>query len=93
MGQAAIRAVEQIAAREKVSPDVVERVRAEFAERLALAEGASPEAADAEQARRLRLAAIKAERASLIKAWQENHISDDVLHHLEEELDYQESRL
>jgi Na+/H+ antiporter len=93
MGRAAISAVEQIAAQDKVSPEVVARVRAEFAERLALAEGESPEAADAEQARRLRLAAIKAERASLIKAWQENHISDDVLHHLEEELDYQESRL
>ena len=93
MGHAAISAVEKLAAQDNVSPDVVARVRAEFAERLALAEGTSPEAADAEQARRLRLAAIKAERASLIKAWQENHISDDVLHHLEEELDYQESRL
>jgi NhaP-type Na+/H+ or K+/H+ antiporter len=94
MGRAAISAVEQIAAQESVSPEVVARVRAEFAERLALAEAdSSPGAIEAEQARKLRLAAIKAERASLIKAWQENHISDDVLHHLEEELDYQESRL
>ena len=94
MGRAAINAVERIAGEEKISPAVVERVRAEFAERLALAQtGASQEAVDAEHARRLRLAAIKAERASLIKAWQENHISDDVLHDLEEELDYQESRL
>jgi len=29
----------------------------------------------------------------LIRIWRENQISDDVLHHLEEDLDYQESRL
>ena len=32
-------------------------------------------------------------RTELIRVWQENQISDDVMHHLEEELDYQESRL
>jgi CPA1 family monovalent cation:H+ antiporter len=93
MGNAAIAAVERLAAEQKLAPDVVARVRAEFAERLALAEGESKDAGEAGQARTLRLAAIRAERASLIKAWQENHISDDVLHDLEEELDYQESRL
>ncbi len=94
MGREAINTVERIAKEENFSPEVVARVRAEFAERLALAEAdSSPGAVDAEQARRLRIAAIRAERKSLIRAWQENHISDDVLHHLEEELDYQESRL
>jgi len=94
MGRAAIRAVEQIAAAEKMSPEVLDRVRAEFAERLALAEaGGSRGAMQAEQARSLRLAALKAERAELIRAWQENRISDDVLHDLEEELDYQESHI
>lgn len=94
MGHAAIRAVEQFAAQEKVPPEILGRVRAEFAERLALAGATgSADAVDAEQARRMRLAAIRAERAELIRAWQENHVSDDVLHHLEEELDYQESRL
>jgi CPA1 family monovalent cation:H+ antiporter len=42
---------------------------------------------------RLRSAAIRAERQELIRIWRENRISDDVLHHLEEDLDYQESRL
>lgn len=94
MGQAALAAVARTAAMEGVAPHVAERVRAEFAERLALAAAdASADALEAEQARRLRLAAIRAERAELIRVWKENHISDDVLHELEEELDYQESRL
>jgi Na+/H+ antiporter len=94
MGQAAIAAVERAAGEEHVSPAVVARVREEFEERLALASAdSSTGAVEAAQARRLRIAAIRAERAELIRVWQENHISDDVLHHLEEELDYQESRL
>ena len=47
----------------------------------------------ADVAKRLRVAAIRAERQELIRIWRENRISDDVLHHLEEDLDYQESRL
>ena len=94
MGQAALAAVDRAALEESVAPEVVARVRAEFAERLALAStDASVGAQEAEQARRLRIAAIRAERAELIRVWTENHISDDVLHELEEELDYQESRL
>ena len=42
---------------------------------------------------RAAFAAIQAERAELIRVWESNQISDDVLHHFEEELDYQESRL
>jgi len=36
---------------------------------------------------------VKAERQELIRLWRENHISDEVLHHIEEDLDYQESRI
>jgi hypothetical protein len=36
---------------------------------------------------------VRAERDELIRLWQEGAISDDVLHALEEELDYEESRL
>ena len=42
---------------------------------------------------RVRLAAVRAAREELIRLWQEATISDEVLHHLEEELDYEESRL
>jgi hypothetical protein len=44
------------------------------------------------QATRVRLAAVRAERDELIRLWQDGTISDEVLHHLEEELDYEESR-
>jgi len=36
---------------------------------------------------------VKAERQELIRLWRENQISDEVLHHIEEDLDYQESRI
>jgi len=36
---------------------------------------------------------VRAERDELIRMWRNAEISDDVLHHLEEELDYEESRL
>ena len=75
-------------------PDVVERIRAEFSERIAVA---SPLAqmSDSHHASvtRMRLAAVRAERDELIRLWQEGAISDEVLHHIEEELDYEESRL
>ena len=45
------------------------------------------------QATRVRLAAVRAERDELIRLWQDGKISDEVLHYLEEELDYEESRL
>ena len=44
-------------------------------------------------ARKLRHAAVKAERQELIRIWRENQISDDVLHQFEERLDYMESNL
>jgi hypothetical protein len=41
----------------------------------------------------LRLAAIQAERAELIRVWESKQLGDGVLQHFEEELDYRESRL
>ena len=94
MGKAALSAVDRAAGEGGVLPDVIERIRAEFGERVA---SASPLAqlSDSSHAHatRVRLAAVRAERDELIRLWQEGAISDDVLHHLEEELDYEESRL
>jgi CPA1 family monovalent cation:H+ antiporter len=92
--KAAIAAIDEVAATEKIPDAVAERIRAEFAEKVTLgvATGAVLVAA-ADPARRLREAAIRAERRELIRIWRENQISDDVLHHIEEDLDYQESRL
>ncbi len=39
------------------------------------------------------LAAVRAQREALIRIWRAGGISDEVLHHLEEELDYEEARL
>jgi CPA1 family monovalent cation:H+ antiporter len=44
-------------------------------------------------ASQLRRAALQAERQELLRIWQDNQISDDVMHHIEEDLDYQESHL
>jgi CPA1 family monovalent cation:H+ antiporter len=94
MGKAALAAVDRAAGEGGVLPDVIERIRAEFGERVAVA---SPLAqlSDSSHAHatRLRLAAVRAERDELIRLWQDGTISDEVLHQLEEQLDYEESRL
>ena len=92
--KAAIAAIDEAAAREGVAGDVAERIRAEFAEKVTLALAAGEVLHTGEDpAKRLRRAAIAAERRELIRIWRENQISDEVLHTLEEDLDYQESRL
>ena len=94
LGRAALEAIDRHVAEGGVDGAVAARVRAEFAEKIARDTPSGPAVPEeAGAARQLRVAAIRAERAELIRVWQSNHISDDVLHHLEEELDYQESRL
>ena len=94
LGRAALEAIDRHAAQHGVDAGLAARVRAEFAEKIARDTPSGPAAPEeAESARKLRRAAIRAERAELIRVWQSNQISDDVLHHLEEELDYHESRL
>lgn len=92
--KAAIAAIDEVARRDGVPDDLAERIRAEFAEKVALALARGEVFHPGEDpAKRLRRAAIEAERRELIRIWRENQISDEVLHHLEEDLDYQESRL
>ena len=94
MGRAALEAIDSYVAQKSVAAGLAARVRAEFGEKIARDTPSGPAMPEeAEAARQLRIAAIRAERAELIRVWQSNQISDDVLHHLEEELDYQESRL
>ncbi len=94
LGKAAIAAISELEAKEGIAPELAERIRAEFAEKIRIAPpGGQVLTGGADIARRLRQAAIRAERRELIRIWRENRISDDVLHHLEEDLDYQESRL
>ena len=94
LGKAAIAAIGEIAAKEGIAPELAERIRAEFAEKVRIAPpGGQILTGGADVAKRLRSAAIRAERQELIRIWRENKISDDVLHRLEEDLDYQESHL
>lgn len=92
--RAAMAAIGETAQRESLPEDCAERIRAEFAEKVSLdVPGREMLHTGADPARRLRRAAIEAERRELIRIWRANEISDEVLHLLEEDLDYQESRL
>src|SRR6266571_3634164 len=95
LGKAAIAAIDAAAAKDDIPNELAERIRAEFAEKITLSvpEGLVLRHSGADDARRLRDAAVKAERQELIRLWRENQISDEVLHHIEEDLDYQESRI
>jgi CPA1 family monovalent cation:H+ antiporter len=94
MSKAAIAAIDALAQQESVAPDLAGRISAEFAEKNAAGDAhASVSEHHAALARRLRHAAINAERQELIRIWRGNQISDDVLHEFEEELDYKESHL
>lgn len=94
MGRAAIAAIDRSIEEFPAPPELAERLRAEFAEDVKLVvpgDVVLPPASD--HANRLRAAAIRAQRKALIREWRMNRISDDVLHILEEELDYREARL
>ncbi len=95
LGKAAIAAIDALAAKEDIPDALAERIRAEFAEKITLSvpNGVVFAQPGSDNARRLRQAAVRAERQELIRVWRENEISDEVLHHLEEDLDYQESRI
>jgi len=95
LGKAAIAAIDVLAVKEDIPDELAERIRAEFAEKITIGvpQGLVLSRGGADQARRLREAAIKAERQELLRIWRENQISDDVLHQIEKDLDYQETRV
>jgi CPA1 family monovalent cation:H+ antiporter len=94
LGKAAIAAIDVRAQQDQISQEVADRIRAEFAEKVTLwIPGGGLIEAGADPAKRLRRAALTAERQELIRLWRDNQIGDEVLHHIEEDLDYQESRL
>ncbi len=94
MSKAAIAAIDALAHQEAIAPDLAGRISAEFAEKNVAGDAdASVPEDHAVLARRLRHAAISAERQELIRIWRDNQISDDVLREFEEELDYKESHL
>ncbi len=73
---------------------VLDRIHADLDERMATAKlELAAHGAVLPAAVQIRRAMVRAERVELIRIWQAGEISDDVLHHLEEQLDYEESRL
>lgn len=94
MSTAALGALERIVAEEKVPEGWAAPLRREISERIALmAPAAGGDTPRTELANRLRQAAIRAERQELIRLWRNNEIGDELLHHLEKVLDYQEADL
>ncbi len=68
-------------------------ILAEFAEKVTRTSSkAGQTIGSANLAKRLRHAAIKAERVALIRVWHEQRIGDELLHQFEEILDYQEAQ-
>ena len=97
LGSAAAAAIDKLAAEENAAPELAGRIRAEFADKVANATadygGAPVQGPRAGLAGRLRQVALQAERQELLRIWRDDQISDEVLHHIEEDLDYQESHL
>jgi monovalent cation/hydrogen antiporter len=93
MAAAAFAAIDA-AAKEAGIEAIAARIYAEFAEKFTDPGSTTlPIIGGADHANRLRYAALKAERAALIRTWREHRIGDEVLHHFEEILDYQETHL
>lgn len=94
MSAAALSAIDGMMRAEKAPDEWADSLRAEIAERITLAAPDGLEQSPrALLTARLRHAAIRAERKELIRLWRDNEISDEVMHHLEEILDYQEAHL
>jgi CPA1 family monovalent cation:H+ antiporter len=94
MSRAALAAIDALAHKDGVAPDLAGRIGAEFTEKNATSDVNAPGSENhAALARKLRHAAVNAERHELIRIWRERQISDDVLHEFEEGLDYRESNL
>lgn len=94
MSAAALAAIDDMMRNEGAPGEWADRLRLEMADRITLA---APEGLEvtprSDLEARLRHAALLAERAELIRLWRDNEISDEVMHHLEEILDYQEAHL
>jgi CPA1 family monovalent cation:H+ antiporter len=94
MSAAAIAAIDMHLADSKAPPEWADQLRMEIANRVALTASKGLEQSPKDlMLLQLRRAAIKAERAELIRLWRENEIGDEVMRHQEEILDYQEAQL
>ncbi|WP_158289999.1 Na+/H+ antiporter [Ramlibacter sp. WS9] len=94
MSAVALAAIDEVMAAENVPAQWAHSLKAEIADRIALAASDGTELTPRmELVNRLQHAAIKAERAELIRLWRANEIGDEVMHHLMEMLDYEQAHL
>ncbi|MBI5276836.1 MAG: Na+/H+ antiporter [Burkholderiales bacterium] len=94
MSGAALAAVDAVVAKEGLPASWAEGLKADIADRIALAASDEEELTPRMEAvNRLRHAVIAAERTELIRLWRENEIGDEVMHHLMELLDYEQAHL
>ncbi len=95
MSSAAQRAIDDFMVAEGAPAEWAQGLKDEIADRIALAADVerSQLALRMDMVNQLRHVAIKAERQELIRLWQSNEISDEVMHHLMELLDYQQAQL
>jgi CPA1 family monovalent cation:H+ antiporter len=94
MSAVALAAIDEVMAAENVPAQWAHTLKAEIADRIALAASDGTELTPRmELVNRLQHAAIKAERAELIRLWRANEIGDEVMHHLMEMLDYEQAHL
>ena len=95
MSTAALAAIDREIAAAGAPAHWADSLKAEISERIA--EVAANEGRELtprmELLNRLRHAAIRAERAELLRMWRANEIGDEVMHHLTELLDYEQARL
>ena len=98
--KAALKRIEEIVAIERLTEEAIQVVTGLYEDRLnhlgdELADnlGWSPRRQRSIEARRLRRAAVAAERQEIIALHRRHHLSKDLLHKLERELDWEETRL
>lgn len=91
---AALNAVDAHVVATQIPADLASQLRSEITMRLPVGATIEQDAASQQECLlQLRRIAIKAERKELIRLWRENIISDEVMRHHEELLDYQEAQL
>ena len=97
--KAAIELIEQLSEKREFSPDTVQRLRAEYDERIAQLElcAENPDECRGEiatpQYQRLQQKALDVERQTIIRLRNQHIINDDALRHIQRDLDLAEARL
>lgn len=93
MSQAALDAIESLLEKHQAPAHWADSLRQEIKARIELMPLDQTSTPRTALALELRRAAIRAERQELIRLWRQNEIGDELLHHLEAVLDYQEAQL